>query len=210
MSMLIDPYRFGPAPGTWATWNPSDKSGLLTLSDSNRVATATSGSTTVRSIRATHPIPAGKSYFEIVLSVFTPNNLIIALGIADIALNVGTQYVGQTGASWGLWGRYMITNNRKYHNGVAVGNFAGQFSAGVVIGIAADMGTGHLWWAVNNSWVEGAPAAGTGASYTNLTGKGSLYPAASIYGMSDAVRLRANPAEHSYAPPSGFTAGVPG
>lgn len=197
--------------GPWAKWSTTDKSSLITVSDSDRLATAASGGLTVRTIRATHAVPAAaKTYFEFVLQTFTESNLTLGLGLANASTNVTTQYVGQLASSWAIWGQYLTTNNRKYTNATATGSFAGQFLVSAVIGVAVDMNTGHIWFAVNNNWIEGNPGAGTGASYTNLSGNGSLFPAASIYTLNDAIRLRANPAEHSYSPPSGFTAGIPG
>lgn len=196
--------------GPWAKWSTTDKSSLITVSDSDRLATASSGALTVRSIRATHALPAGKSYFEILLQVFTASNLTLGLGLSNASLNVSTQYAGQLASSWAIWGQYLTTSNRKYTNATATGSFAGQFLTNVVVGFATDMSVGHLWMAVNNAYIEGNPAAGTGASYTNLSGNGPLFPTASIYTLNDAMRLRANPAEMTYAPPAGFTAGIPG
>ncbi len=199
------------ASGPWATWSPSDKSSQITLSDGNRVATAASGGLAVRTIRSTHALPsAAKTYFEFVLQVFTASNLTLGLGLANASTNVTTQYVGQLSSSWGIWGQYLTTNNRKYTNATATGSSAGQFLANVVIGLAVDMNVGHIWFAVNNAYIEGNPASGTGASYTNLSGNGPLFPAASIYTVTDAIRLRANPTEFSYSPPVGFNGGIPG
>ena len=210
MSMIVNSYIFGPS-GPWATWSPTDKSSLITVSDSNRLATASSGAIIARTIRATHSVPAAtKTYFEFVLQTFTNSNLTLGLGLANASTNVTTQYVGQLASSWAIWGQYLTTNNRKYTNATATGSFAGQFLQTVVIGVAVDMNVGHIWFAVNNSYIEGNPSAGTGASYTNLLGNGALFPAVSIYTLNDAIRLRANPSEFTYAPPAGFTGGIPG
>jgi hypothetical protein len=75
-----------------------------------------------------------------------------------------------------------------------------------VIGIAVDTDAGKIWWAKNNTWVEGDPSSGTTPSYTSNYLKSHLHIHATPYDANGKLTIRGLSSEFTYSPPSGFSA----
>src|SRR5690606_36247531 len=122
------------------------------------------------------------------------------IGLADAAM-LHTNFVGETSASWG----YYQDTGQKYTNNVGSAYGASWKVNGDIIGIAADLDTGKIWWAKNGVWQNsGDPAAGTGEAFSGLSGV--LYPAITLFRNGASATARFDPADQTYSAPSGFTA----
>lgn len=187
------------AGGGYSYWNPSDKAANATLSDSNKVVTSASTATAwVRSVKA-HA--TGKRRVEFVLVTMTGDPT--GVGFAHTG-DTGT-YLGSNTVGYCLYGNYGGDLHR-YYNGSGF-PFSGYYIVSDVIGLIIDLDARLAWWDRNGSVISGDPAAGTGAmSAINV---GDVYLAADAYTSGCAWRLRTDPAEMTYAAPSGFTNGWP-
>jgi len=182
------------------TWNPSDKSSLITLSYGNLRTTHT-GSNSWGGVRATSSKIAGKWYWEVEVNIDKPSTGIrIGIGTSSADLSKG---VGDDVNGYGYGGH----DGKKYHDdvGVAYGN---SYTTGDIIGIALDLNAGKIWWAKNNVWqASGDPAAGTNEAYNSISG--TFFPMQSTAVYEDVLTAKFNIIDQTYSPPSGFSAICP-
>jgi hypothetical protein len=160
-----------------------------------------------RSGISTMYLPSGKFYFEATIQVLGANNFLM-IGACGIQTNA-TVYGNYTGLAANGWSVQCngTTGGTKYNNGGATNVSNATFANWLVNDVlqcAVDVTNGRIWFGKNNTWLEGVPSAGTGASFTNLTG--SIAPSISCY--SSAAQLAANCGQRpfSYTPPTGFIA----
>ena len=67
---------------------------------------------------------------------------------------------------------------------------------------AVDVTNGRIWFGKNNTWLEGVPSAGTGASFTNLTGP--IAPSISCYSSTAQLAVNFGQRPFTYTAPTGF------
>lgn len=189
----------GGGGGSYAYWNPSDKDASVTLSDSDKVATSTTGTSSwVRSVTSKS---AGKWRVQFVIDNFVPTQ---GVGFATAASIGG--YLGGTAAGWAYWGNYS-GNALVYHNGGATG-FTPPLATADRFDLLLDIDGGKAWWRKNGTVISGDPVAGTGPMTTFTPGI-TLFMACDCFGVDGATRLRTNPSEIVDSPVSGFTDGWP-
>jgi len=197
----------------FATTNVLWSNSSITHSEGNLKTVTTSGE---MGTTATINQSTGKWYFETLLVAESGAQALT--GLSDTNNFNTSKYPGGDSYSWGIYSRA----GECYYNRSNVGSL-GSYTAGDIISIAYDMDEGDLWYAKNGSWLEGDPAAGTGATHTNLTG--SLGP--SLGSGSGAITQVLNTGQDSsfagnetaqgnqdgngigdfyYTPPSGFLA----
>jgi hypothetical protein len=158
----------------------------------------------------------GKQYWEFIWSKPSASTAwTTRIGAVDIDTHPytatdNTQQVGYSTDSWGFhidysggsWRLRPITNN-SYGSAL----FSGFTADGVVIRFAYDKTAQKLWVGVNNTW-DGDPAAGTGETYSGVTG--TIIPGANSWVQSgwttNYVTLKSFDLNQSYAAPSGFSA----
>lgn len=208
---IINPYRFGGGVSGSTTWNPADKGSRIALSESDIrasvLASSTNASHKVRSVGSRN---TGKRYVEllVVSQASSANNGAFGFGVAVAGFNVTntTDFLGGTATSWGLFGPYTSgTIVRPFNNNASAGNFSAAMIVNAVIGMAVDFTAGYIWWAINNTWIQGDPAAGTSPVFSNLgTAGGPLFLVMNAYISNDSGRLLSTP---TYSPPTGFTFG---
>jgi hypothetical protein len=175
-----------------------DTSSDLTLSNENLTVEQTLGSNGWRTSRATTAKSSGKWYFEILLDVCPAGLEDMVIGLSDSALSLNT-FVGNSAASWSFHG----PNGYTYHNGSAI-PYGNIWTQGDIIGCAFDMGTGRIWWAINNVWQKsGDPVAQTNPAYSNLTG--TLFPAISMYRPGHKATATFADDFLFYTPPVGYS-----
>jgi hypothetical protein len=182
-----DPFFAGQPNLNAVTWNPADKGPDATLSADNLTWSAGPGANSYRNVRATQA-GSGKIYFEV---HYDAANWHAAVGLADLSATL-SDYLGSDVHAFGYFNSGAVL-------GVGGYGFA-SYTAGDVIGVALDVTAGKAWFAKNNAWQEGDPAAGTGGISTAFT-----YPIVSIDGTGDSVTGRFSAASQSYAPPTGFS-----
>ena len=168
----------------------------VTLSESDRRATRTTGTSSGAIARANLSRSTGKRYVEFEYVVDSAADSGCGLCNASHPL---TSYIGSGFNSWGLWKNGPST---LYHSSSSVlGGSA--WSAPLVIMLAWDAGAQNLWFGKNGTWLaSGDPGAGTGANATGVLG--TLFPAVDCYGNTQSWRIR-EASSYSYSPPSGFS-----
>jgi hypothetical protein len=176
------------------TWNPSDKSANIDLSNGNLTCTATSAAW--KSVRATHGKSSGKWYWEVTIDVAaTDNNMV---GIGTLSANINS-YAGSDIYSYG----YNGAGGNKNYGGSGVG-YGDSYTANDIISVALDLDNGKIWWAKNGAWqASGDPAAGTNEAYSGLSG--NFYPMGSPYTTTNAATANFGGTSLSYSPPDGFS-----
>lgn len=173
-----------------------------TYSDGN-LAYLNGVSATWKSGVASMGATSGKYYFEYTVTAVSSSSNFY-LGVAGSTYNGFASYLGRTSDSWAFqWnGASSVKTNNDVSTTVST---AGSISVNNVIQVAIDLGTGSIWWGRNNTWVQGDPSAGTGASYTNLTG--TILPAFAVYSNGgDKIAANFGQRPFSYTPPTGFKA----
>lgn len=169
------------------TWNPSDKSSVITLSNGNRDA-ALANDSAGSLVRATRGESSGKWYWEV--EVLGHTSFPPMTGVANASAAV-TVYPGFNTNGWSYWGY----DGQKYTNATPAAY--GSTSGNVVIGIELDMDAGTLAFRISN--------VSQGTAFTGLSG--TLYPAVgNPGGGTQDVRGKFKPADLTYSPPSGFLA----
>ncbi len=159
-------------PGIY-TWNPSDKSVEITLTNGDLTADADFAGDHAL-VRCTDPRVSGKYYFEIdadIVLLGASDRMWIGLCTSSTPL---TDYVGQDTPALGyraLGGLY-AQNNANTGSGP-------QYDDGDVVMVAVDLGTLDVWFGLNGSWNSGNPATGSGAADT-LDSANTFFPAVSL------------------------------
>ncbi len=154
--------------------------------------------------RAASPIPnTGKFYWEVVWHGVNAGQVDVGISDPDQS-NTAALNTGSGGDTWG-----MDDTKRTFDNGAIGTDFPGSFAAGDVMRFAVDMDLGHFWVgdAIADTWFEGDPELGTGASYTNLgINTADLYPALSFSSTATSSRLLFNFGQYPYhgTVPTGF------
>lgn len=189
----------GP-PATYSGWDGTVIAGVV-YSNSNRTATATSVSGLSRVVKSAVTKSTGKFYIE--LQVQQSGGGFLGIGFRTGA--TGT-FLGNNTAGWGFWDGYP-SDERAYHNNSFTAYASGtDWLSGARMGFAIDMTIGRIWVRRGATFI-GDPVAGTGATWSFTPGA-SFAPAADLFDDSVATYY-ANPADHTFSAPSGFTAGWP-
>jgi hypothetical protein len=154
---------------------------------------------------ATQFLNSGKFYFEATIVVLDSYNYLMigACGI-QTTISLYGNYTGFVANGWSVQSAGASGGN-KYNNGgfVTVSNASfTQFVLNDVLQCAVDVTNGRIWFGKNNVWLEGDPAAGTGASYTNLTGP--IAPSVSCFSSTAQLATNFGQRPFTYTPPTGF------
>jgi hypothetical protein len=174
-------------------WNPDDKDSDIALSNSDRTATW-SGSGAIRS-KTSHA--AGKYYAELTRTAFNAGftNFGIGDGDADITAQLGSDAHG--------YGKFHNSGSIFHNNNLEA--YGGGFGTNDVVGVAADLTSGRLYFSVNGAWQGGGdPAANTGGFPIDLEGPVFLM-ASSTAGLT-VVNLETDPENFEHTIPAGFQA----
>ena len=195
--MIINPYNFGVAPGATVTLDPAKKGASGALSGGDLILTV-DASGTPSTCLATTGYTTGKRYFEVRVDAFG-NVPRVGVAKATSSTSFGVGLGGEAG-QWGYEGYGDL-----YTNGAGTTYFGPTFANGDILGISIDFGTRRLWVAINNTQVQGSPAAGTSPLVTYSSGLGTMYGAVSG-NNSSIVTARFKAADFTYSPPAGFSA----
>jgi hypothetical protein len=209
-SMIDTPTPYsdgGNNRGNYPTLLVNASQGNGTYSDGN-LGFKSSVASQWRGAHASMFLPSGKFYFEATIQALSGNNffMIGACGIQTGNLLYGN-YAGQVANGWSVQCNG-TSGGTKYNNNATINvtnaSFAG-WVAGDTLQCAVDVTNGRIWFGRNNVWLEGVPSAGTGASYTNLTG--AIAPSVAVYGTGvDKLAVNCGQRPFAYTPPTGFVA----
>ena len=176
---------------TYATWNPADKGGNVTLSGGNLVAAVAASKND--GVRSTIGKSSGKWYWEVTFTANATGVIGIetsAAGLADPAGAVGADAFG--------WG-YHAPDGRKLNSG-SLAVYGASYALNDVIGIALDMDGGTITFYKNNT--------SQGQAYSGLSG--TIFAAVSGRQAVEGTTATANfgATALTYTPPSGYNAGL--
>jgi hypothetical protein len=169
---------------TYATWDPAQIGGNITLSNGNKTVTEVGGS--LHSARATVGVSTGKYYWEI--NVGSGGDVFTGVGTSSATLN---NYLGIDVNGHGY---YSVTGN--YFTNGAGGAYGATYTTGDVIGIALDMDAGEIEMFKNN--------VSQGVMATGLTG--TMYPMVSA--SNSAITANFGATSFTYYPPLYYQAGI--
>jgi len=200
--------NFVPAVGvaiTYATWNASDHSGGVLLSNGDLTATINdNGLSSASNVRATISKSSGKWYWEVLVSSIGISTLRASTGVANATENL-YGVLGSTVNSWGHEPSFSgdICNAL---NSIAVINnvyscFGSNYASASILGYALDMGAGTLTMYING--------VSQGVIFTGLTG--SIFPAIGNRGNgATTITMTANfgATAFTYTVPSGYNSGL--
>jgi hypothetical protein len=162
-----------PTTLSLGTWNPSDKSSNITLTNGN--LTAAASTTTSSAVRCTTSATTGKYYFEV-----TAAGTIAAsgVGIATAAANLGTIHSNPL-----LCAFVNIANGTVFMNSTSsVGSaWGGSLAAGDIACVAVDLVNQRIWFRKNggnwNNNVANDPAANVGGfTISAVFGSAAAFP----------------------------------
>lgn len=174
---------------TYATWNPADKGGNITLTNGNLTAENTASSWNSARSTISKPASSWKHYWE-VLAVLTPSG-VTTIGIWNSSAGLWN-YVGSDANGWSYYSTGVKINN------VTQTAYGASYTAGDVIGIALDYswGTASITFYKNN--------VSQGVAFSGLSG--SLFAMQWLEWLTWACKITANfgATALTYSPPSGF------
>lgn len=157
--------------GLPVTWNPSDKSALLTLSGGNLVTTpaATLSATAFASVRGTIGKNSGKWYYEVTAS-----------GAAGASVGLGTTQTNlETAAGVEVYSIGLLTGTGEViYNGAVVHTFPDPLFPGETAGVGYDLATGDITFSVPSGIQTVNVPAFAGAT---------LYPLISVTYLTTAI-----------------------
>jgi len=183
----------GEIRGNYATLNPLHGTG--TLSNGNLDFTSAANP---HKRAGTMGVFSGKWYYEAVMTAQVGSYQGVGVGNQNYIAAAGG--IGGSADSWGILSESGI-NGYSYHNNSAGPDY-GTINVNDVMMVAYDVDAGKIWFGVNGTWFNsGAPASGTGAIYTNLSG--TLFPAISS-GSGGTLICNFGQRSFSYQAPAGF------
>jgi hypothetical protein len=187
----------GEVRGNYATLNPLDNGGI-TLTNGNLDWARPSAGTRV--CYSTIGVSSGKWYFESSI-VGATSGVNWECGVATTSTSNAAR-PGTTATGWQVQ-TSGSTTILKQNNNTTTTIFTGTISSGDIFSVALDMDNGRIWFGRNGTWLEGNPAAGTGASFTNLSGTVEAF-AGGDGSVSGSINFGAR--SFAYTAPSGYKA----
>jgi len=163
-----------PAVATTTTWNPSDKSANIDLTNGNLTATRGAASSGTHAlVRSTLGRSTGKWVFA-VRPVVGAGNLFWRIGLADASANLALALgAGTGGVSWTGFGGTVV------RNGTTLTAAEAYSTTNTELMVAVDLDARLVWFrADNGNWNNNAsynPATGVGG-YDISALTGTLYP----------------------------------
>lgn len=185
------------------TFDPTRTDSDITLSGGNLSGSATTGP---GSTLSTGILTGGKAYTEIRINSLGSTTVRQRLGIARADFDWTLEPANTGTLSW----CYFARGDKKGPDDSGSVSYGDAWSANDVVGLAVDHDAGKFWVALNNTWqVGGDPAAGTSPTFEDADMIADLRVIVGTFSTVSGTfswTWRSSPADHSYAPPSGFSA----
>ena len=203
-SMTDVPTLTSATVANYAVFNPLNKSTVGTATPSNgNLNVLLDRSSNNPWIQSTIAFPSsGKWYLEYSQTSIdtgsTPYNFI---GVMDVTTPISTPVSSVTGVR----GYYLWDGQKR--SGTTATSYGSATALNDIIGVAVDMDSGKIWFAVNNTWVNsGSPTGGTNAAFTDLTGTTWSFFNSILGETSSNSFVNFGQRPFSYTPPTGFVA----
>lgn len=174
------------ASTVYATFNPSEKSASVTLSNGNLTASGSNKTDAWGNMGKS----SGKWYWE-----YAPNTVFASVGIT-ITGQGHDVYIGENSAGWG----YRGSSSSIMQDGTTRQSGLASYGAGDIIGIALNMTDNQVSFYKNNALQGIAQAIDAGTWYPAVSGVngGGAWSTTANFGASALT----------YTPPSGFNSGL--
>ena len=193
---------------SFSPWDTSALPANVTASESDYRLTRSGGTDDIRIVSHLRSKASGKYALRLLVSRSTANG---APAVGFISSNEAAEqpfpYLGRAENEWAFWGDEAGGANETAYNAnlaTDLGSLA-NFSTDQEVMIELDLDNGRVWFGADGVWAAGDPSAGTGATYTNVSG--TITPAVDMYHEGSVKLLQ--PGEFTTAATSGFTAGWP-
>lgn len=179
-------------------WDSQNQTGTWVLSEGGKRANVTAWGG-IASVLGVGGRSSGKRYFEIeLISVANFGTLVRHdFGLTRHAPVPNGTSGAEEGGGYRRGGAIFI--------GLTNVGTVSQAFAGDVIGVAANLDTGALWFALNGVWTQGDPGAGTSPEGYTVAGHTYRPFASAESPLTTDVRLRALNDDLVYPPPAGFS-----
>ncbi len=184
----------------------------ITLSNSNRTATVTSGGGQY-TVGGFPFVNSGKWYFEIAI---TSGGTQVSVGLVNESFtNFSAHSLGAGVNPSNSIGYYQTTGSIYLNNSIVA--TAATFTTGDVVEVVFDRPNQLVWFRRNRSGVKqnwngngsADPATGVGGISISALGTGYIHPAAGVQSTSDTVTSNFSAAQFADTPPTGFSAFAP-
>jgi hypothetical protein len=204
----------GVVSGNYCTWNANHKSQYMSILDSALKTIGNGGANDWIAQYATMSAQAGgKWYWEYVCfpNSNSSQGFCKMIGMVPPTAVPTNTYIGNASYGYALWvpdGSGGTAFNKRYNgtNTTLGSNYA--LVNGDVIQVAYDALNGQIWFGKNNTWFEGNPSAGTGASYTGIDTSVQWLPAINEWYAAamanNFTQTNFGQRPFAYTPPTGF------
>lgn len=174
---------------TYAFWNPADKSGGVSLTNSNLTASVSTGPPDGGTVRSTIGKTSGKWYWE-----YKAESGFALSGIANASASIAAQtYPGIDANGWSYY-----TPGTKLNNGGSA-SYGAAYNTNDIIGVKLDMDNKTVEFLKNN--------VSQGVAFTGLTG--TVYAATGNYTINQPlVTANFGASAFTYSVPSGYNSGL--
>jgi hypothetical protein len=127
----------------------------------------------IRSVVASTGVTSGKWYWEVRANLTDATQAgMIGITTNPDALISSVTYVGANTTSYSIYQR----DGFKYNNGTATAYGSSYLTAGDIVMVALDMGSGKVWFGLNGTWASsGNPATGVNEAFSGISG--TAFPA---------------------------------
>lgn len=179
-------------------WDSQNQTGTWVLSEGGKRAKVTAWGG-IASVLGVGGRSSGKRYFEIELISVSHFGTLVRhdFGLTRFAAVPSGTSGAERGGGYRRGGAIIIE--------LANVGTVSQAFAGDVIGVAANLDTGALWFALNGVWTQGDPGAGTSPEGYTVAGHTYRPFASADSPVTTDVRLRALNDDLVYPPPAGFS-----
>lgn len=178
-------------------WDATDQTGAWTLTNSNRTAQVTLWPG-IASVLGDVGRSAGRRYFEV--EYVTGGSFGTAVR-HDIGIT-RSRPVASGASGEGTGGGYR-RGGAIFMSGSSVGSVT-ALTDGDVVGVAVDLDTGNLWFALDGTWTQGDPETDTSPEGTVSVPNTYCPFASSESPVAMTVTLRTKTSEFDYPVPTGF------
>lgn len=205
----------GVVPGNYCTWNSVSKSSTITLTEAN-LKTIGNTADWCAQYATMGAQTGGKWYWEYVCypNSNSSQGFCKMIGIVPPTAIPSNTYIGNASYGYGLWvpdGSGGTAFQKRYNGtGTTMTGYTSGYALtnGDVIQVAYDAVNGQIWFGKNNTWFEGNPSAGTGASYTSIDTSVQWLPAINewyaVAMTNNYTQTNFGQRPFAYTPPTGF------
>lgn len=187
--------------GGASTWNSAAKSTYITLSNSDKTATAPVDAGGVVTVIGATGKTTGKWYFEVAVTMGTAFRQ-AGVGVAN-SLPADFTIPGSASTTAITYHSNSLVYRNSGNDGGANQSAWESPTGTYIIGVAFDADADKVWFAIANTY-SGSPAAGTGGHAPS--GITTYYPLFMTTSPTEPGTIRTLTADMTYSPPAGFTA----